>query len=1408
MGVYVGGTRISGAAASGRSVVGVFLGDTLLWPVSARELVASIVSVSVAVASVAAGVSSSASSGSSASGVLVVKQQGAAVSESEVYAEQDDKDYDARAVSISYLGGGASTSLIGAVTSESDNPGSLLVGLFGNASSEVEVFASVDDSDNDANAVSLSYVGSGSGIGQLPISSGALGTAAVVVSAKADAVSEVEVYASVDDGDDKDANAVSLSFIGFGATPGSVASTASNSVSGAVVSPSLNAPAVSEAEVYASIDDSDKDANAVSLSYVGSGSGIGGFPITSGSFGTAAVTVSSSASAVSESEVYAEQDDKDYDARAASVSTPGGEAVFTAGASPVSVSLVNGDSGLGSLPTSSESFAVGVVVPQIYAAAVSESEVYAEPDDKDYDARAVSLSYPAGAVSGVNAGVLPVSVSGLAGDQVAALTAAAVSESETYAEPDDKDYDARAVSLSYLGGGAGLSWSAVSGSESSIAAGALPALKLLAASECEVYAEMDDRDLDASAVSLSVVNSDSGLGRLPTSSVSNASGITVLNVRADCVSESEVYAEPDDKDYDARAVWFSYPGGGIMAVSSAAASSEAEVYASVDDNDKDANAASLSYPGGGAAPAALLAAFTDSGALISASPAVKAEARSESEVYAELDDQDLDARAVSVSLVNSDSGLGRFPTISVSSPVAGVLTNLKADAVSDVEVYAELDDKDKDARAFSLSYPGGGVAGVAASASATTILNVGGEVSPQVKATSVSESEVYAELDDQDFDARAVSVSVVNGDSGLGRLPSSSESYALSATGISLKAACVSEAEIFAAVDDNDKDANAVSLLYPSGGVKVLAAVAPVSGSAVSLGFVVGLRADAVSEAEVYAELDDRDEDAKAVSVSIPGLSPVGVTASTVTQSAASVAAGASAAGGSASVSGGGGVIGGFVATSGSASYLTSGFGIGSGGVSASSASAELSVLAAADLAADSDLDSTVEISMVLQINNSQTVEIPAWAKKLDVLVVGGGAGSTGSASLSYGIGGGGGKWDYGEHLLDSLLEASGSAAERFTVVFDIGSNGVGGAGTGLGSLQPGTSGRASKAVINAVTGLTVRPLVTMTGAGGAHATNTTTVGITQSEAQPGKAVTGGNANGGKDVSLNPPYWFNLANQNLYVGGGQAAAGNAGNAPGGGGAGRAAGNQAGTSGAPGRGWIRIYSGSSVEQQAWRTPGSYTRKLPLTVTEFYPVLIGGGGGGSGGTGGLVGNGGDGARWAYPVAAQVVDTLLAAKGLSRSDVAEFGVDVVVGGGGRGSSGVLLGLGSAGGAGGLSSLDFYCRTTVGAKVVLLNLRSSGGAGNANTTTTNAVGTQATGGNSGLGGGVGSRKDVIVNFKRKNYTFIGGADTVANATNGFPGNAPGGGGSGGNLGIGALLISGGDGYNGGNGAVYLIFD
>lgn len=512
-------------------------------------------------------------------------------------------------------------------------------------------------------------------------------------------------------------------------------------------------------------------------------------------------------------------------------------------------------------------------------------------------------------------------------------------------------------------------------------------------------------------------------------------------------------------------------------------------------------------------------------------------------------------------------------------------------------------------------------------------------------------------------------------------------------------------------------------------------------------------------------------------------------------------------------------------ATSGSA-LTTSGLDLTGGATSASTVTGAINEITdvLAEAVSDDLLDVENEFTQLLPIMTTDPqVIIPPWVKKIDAIALGGGAGSSGSTALGKGLGGDGGVWaapttvTVEKLLLDADVEAS-----RVYVEATVGKGGTGGPGASLfGGFQPGQPGGATTISFYAdpIGGGTRKLLYTMRASGGNP--NMSSVALNQSN--DGGAVTGGNANAGKDLVFEGV---------TYMGGAEAPGGTTtarARPPGGGGPGNAAGSSNnGWPGADGRIWLNFYSGSKVQQQAWTAAGTYTSTLPLTTDRIWGAALGGGGGGDGGQNAAWGSGGTGGKWDWHKGIadgttttipgtsitipgttnwRSIDTLLAAKGLTRDAINRLWVDVTVGGGGKGGNAApLIGTGSftndSGGDGVQSTLALMCRVTAsGASVELFRLTGAAGSGGGNKP--NRGGAEVTGGNANMSG-LSSEpgRDVRVTLDGKTYAFKGGAAAGNN-----PGNPPGGGGGGGGIGVGVTLTPGGAGTAGAAGAAHLIF-
>lgn len=441
-----------------------------------------------------------------------------------------------------------------------------------------------------------------------------------------------------------------------------------------------------------------------------------------------------------------------------------------------------------------------------------------------------------------------------------------------------------------------------------------------------------------------------------------------------------------------------------------------------------------------------------------------------------------------------------------------------------------------------------------------------------------------------------------------------------------------------------------------------------------------------------------------------------------------------------------------------------------------------------------SEVDSSHVFDQTVPVTTTTTnVPIPLWVKTIDVLAVGGGAGASGSTSLANGSGGQGGVWNAATLSVEKLLLDGGITGEprRIYASVTVGAGGTGGPGNLL-TLQAGQAGKPTVVEIYAEdSGGVVRKLNTLTALQG----NPITPSI--GPVATGQAVRGGNANSGKDYTLNG---------RTYVGGGTVTTNNAGQAPGGGGAGSSAGGTtAGRPGANGQAWLRMTSGSASSQLSWFTPGTFSTDFPLDTDFIFAAALGGGGGGGGAPFLVGGTGGAGGRWAYyrPVTptplfggAESVDALLTAAGLTRAKMRRLFATVVVGSGGKGGPAGGL-TGTVGTNGTESSVTLSCVTDTGATVVLRSKLAGAGGASAGSTVgiNNEDGAAAGGGNTTPSGG-SSGQAVTATVNGRNYTFTGGGRQTVNGAKGF---APGGGGAGGN--------PAGAGGDGANGAVHIVF-
>ncbi len=176
----------------------------------------------------------------------------------------------------------------------------------------------------------------------------------------------------------------------------------------------------------------------------------------------------------------------------------------------------------------------------------------------------------------------------------------------------------------------------------------------------------------------------------------------------------------------------------------------------------------------------------------------------------------------------------------------------------------------------------------------------------------------------------------------------------------------------------------------------------------------------------------------------------------------------------------------------------------------------------------------------------------------------------------------------------------------------------------------------------------------------------------------------------------------------------------------------------------------VYSYVAPATTSYTTAGAFTYTIPQWCTHIDILALGGGGGGQGGGWVLANQGGLGGLWAWTTIQRGVDIPWSTSSLSGT----------VGTAGNGSS--TSASPSAGGAGGTTSV------TIPGNATLTGSGGSGGNGNA-TGISNQRGGPARGGNTGS-----ENKDVLLN----GVTYTGGAEQTSSAN----GNAPGGGGPGGN--------------------------
>ena len=448
-------------------------------------------------------------------------------------------------------------------------------------------------------------------------------------------------------------------------------------------------------------------------------------------------------------------------------------------------------------------------------------------------------------------------------------------------------------------------------------------------------------------------------------------------------------------------------------------------------------------------------------------------------------------------------------------------------------------------------------------------------------------------------------------------------------------------------------------------------------------------------------------------------------------------------------------------------------------------------VTASANFEVDPELSGS-RFNSTFSTNVATTLDLPWWCKKVDALAVGGGGGSSGSNSLARGNGGSGGKWGYNEYGLSNIL--LGAPAERWQAVFAIGTNGTGGpSGTALGGLQAGTAGGASTVTLRSLVGTTPTVRATTTGQPGAGGSGGVASG--GAAGQDGGPVTNGNADSGRDVSLNPPF-INSAggSQQTYNGGAtQTTAGGTGNFPGGGGAGKNAGGGVGSSGAIGQAFLRMYSANRViNQDSWATAGAFSKDLPLSTETVTPMALGSGGGGAGGTITVIGGGAGGGKWgrlATNSSFWGVDALLRSNGLTRAQVNRIRLSGDIGVGGTGGAAINgLVAGNPGNPGNPSHVALIV-TTTGGDVELA--RVTGVAGAAGAQGGLGIGRQggaAERGNINLDGQTDyPNRDMRVFVNGKRFDFRGGRENPGNSLEGN-GNPPGGGGCGGGIAIAAI--------------------